>query len=156
MGICIELHAFSKKIKDYVFNAIFSDPPMVPENVTLSLKEKIFSVRWNTISYLPNVTDHLLDVKFLQPSQLVNKTSSVTGTQLYEFQLEGTRSCDQYQIGILSRNTAGSSDERLVEGFVPPLPNVSNIAYSYTRSPGTGITRFDVTVSKVSLNTRNT
>ena len=73
------------------------------------------------------------------------------GTSEYVFELEGNKSCDNFKFGILATNKAGSSEERIQEGFLPPLPNVSSIAYSYTRSPGTGVTRFDVSVSKVSI-----
>lgn len=79
----------------------------------------------------------------------MDQNVTIRDAQGHVFPVMGKRFCDSFIVTIMTRNGAGWSESSSLMGNIPPLADISTVAYGMTRDAGNGSTRLTTTVSKV-------
>ena len=69
-------------------------------------------------------------LSFFRPSQLSNMTTTLLNTNIYNYTLQGVRSCDPFRLCIRAENEVGNSSWSCNNNALPYLPPSDDIEYS--------------------------
>ena len=119
--------------------------PAAPANLTVQVDSDSLLASWTydiieTVSVSFNLSLH-----YSEPSILVNQTVGAADIKSYNFNLEGVRSCDHFELCVGASNIVGQGNDSCIEGSLPYIPLVDMITYSLSRS--TANTNFTLTVT---------
>ena len=86
-----------------------------------------------------------LSLHYSEPSILVNQIAGAADIKSYNFNLEGVRSCEHFELCVGASNIVGQGDDSCVEGSLPYIPPIDMITYSLSRAEAN--TNFTLTVT---------